>query len=46
LDSVWTARLQVVEETQEIRNGSRLLTEGEIVVESLRYCSREDDPDP
>ena len=23
--------------TQEIRNGGRLLTEGEIVVESLRY---------
>jgi len=36
-DSVWTARLQVVEETHEIRNGSSLLTEGEIVVESLRY---------
>ena len=37
LDSVWTARLQVVEETREIRNGNRLLAEGEIVVESLRY---------
>ena len=36
-DSVWTARLQVVEETHEIRNGGSLLTEGEIVVESLRY---------
>jgi hypothetical protein len=43
LDSVWTARLQVVEETREIRNGSRLLTEGEIVVESLRYCAQADD---
>jgi hypothetical protein len=38
LDSVWTARLQVVEETPEFRNGNRLLAEGEIVVESLRYC--------
>jgi hypothetical protein len=43
LDSAWTASLQVVEETQEIRNGSRLLTEGEIVVESLRYCSQVDE---
>jgi hypothetical protein len=40
LDSVWTARLQVVEETPEIANGNRLLAEGEIVVESLRYCDR------
>ena len=40
LDSVWTARLQVVEETHEIRNGSRVLAEGEIVVESLRYCAQ------
>ena len=39
-DSVWTARLQVVEETREIRNGSRPLTEGEIVVERLRYCTQ------
>ena len=39
-DSVWTARLQVVEETREIRKGSRLLAEGEIVVERLRYCSK------
>jgi hypothetical protein len=39
LDSVWTARLQVIEETYEIRNGSCLLADGEIVVESLRYCS-------
>jgi len=44
-DSVWTARLQVVEETREIKNGTRLLSEGEIVVENLRYCSREEDPD-
>ena len=44
-DSVWTARLQVVEETQEIRNGSRPLTEGEIVVESLRYCHETEDSD-
>ena len=44
-DSVWTARLQVVEETREIRNGSRLLTEGEIVVESLRYCHETEDSD-
>jgi hypothetical protein len=40
LDLVWTARLQVVEETHEIRNGSRVLTEGEIVVETLRYCAQ------
>jgi hypothetical protein len=45
LDSVWTARLQVVEETLEMRNANRLLVEGEIVVESLRYCSREEDLD-
>ena len=45
LDSVWTARLQVVEETHEIRNGSRVLAEGEIVVESLRYCAQAEDPD-
>jgi len=37
LDSIWTARLQIVEETREIKNGSRVLAEGEIVVESLRY---------
>ena len=44
-DSVWTARLQVVEETREIRNGNRLLAEGEIVVESLRYCHQTEDRD-
>jgi hypothetical protein len=43
LDSVWTARLQVLEQTLEIRNRSRLLAEGEIVVESLRYCSQAED---
>ena len=37
LDSIWTARLQIVEETREIKNGSRVLADGEIVVESLRY---------
>jgi hypothetical protein len=40
LDSVWTARLQFVEETLELRNGSRSLAEGEIVVQSLRHCDR------
>ena len=45
LDSVWTARLQVVEETHDIKNGSRLLTESEIVVERLRYCAQAEDPD-
>jgi hypothetical protein len=45
LDSTWTARLQVVEETPEIRNGNRLLAEGEIVVESLRYCDQSQEPD-
>ena len=44
-DSVWTARLQVVEETREIKNGSRVLAEGEIVVEGLRYRAHADDPD-
>jgi hypothetical protein len=44
LDSIWTARLQLVEETREIRNGSRVLAEGEIVVESLRYCTQADIP--
>ena len=44
-DSVWTARLQVVEETHEIRNGSRLLAEGEIVVESLLYRHQKEDSD-
>jgi hypothetical protein len=41
LDSTWTARLQVVEETPETKNRNRLLAEGEIVVASLRYCDRE-----
>jgi hypothetical protein len=37
--------LQVVEETHEIKNGGRLLTEGEIVVERLRYCAQAEDLD-
>jgi hypothetical protein len=45
LDSIWTARLQLVEETLEIRNGSRVLAEGEIVVESLRYHRQAEDSD-
>jgi hypothetical protein len=44
LDSIWTARLQIVEETREIKNGSRVLAEGEIVVESLRYCTQTENP--
>jgi len=35
----------VVEETHEIRNSSRLLAEGEIVVESLRYRAPAKDHD-
>jgi hypothetical protein len=38
LDSVWTARLQVVEETHRSRILNKPLSDGEIVVESLRYC--------
>jgi len=45
LDSVWTARLQVIEATHEIRNGSRLLAEGEVVVDSLRYRAPAKDHD-
>jgi hypothetical protein len=45
LDSIWTARLQIVEETREIKNSSRVLAEGEIVVESLRYCAQAEDLD-
>jgi hypothetical protein len=45
LDSTWTARLQIVEETTELRGGSRLLPEGEIIVARLRYCSRDDETD-
>ena len=44
LDSIWTARLQIVEETRDIKNGSRVLEEGEIVVESLRYCTQAEKP--
>jgi len=43
LDSIWTARLQMVEETREIKNGSRVLAEGEIVVESLRRRAQVED---
>ena len=45
LDSIWTARLQIVEEVHEIKNGSRVLAEGEIVVESLRYRAPAKNPD-
>ena len=43
LDSIWTARLQIVEETREINNGSRVLAEGEIVVERLRRRAQAED---
>ncbi len=45
LDSVWTARLQVVEETLEIRNGRHPLANGEIVVETMRYCDQKENLD-
>jgi hypothetical protein len=45
LDSIWTARLQIMEETREIKNGSRVLAEGEIVVESLRHRAHAEDSD-
>ena len=43
LDLIWTARLQIVEETREINNGSRVLAEGEIVVERLRRRAQVED---
>jgi hypothetical protein len=45
LDSIWTARLQIVEETREMKNGCRVLAEGEIVVESLRRRAQAEDRD-
>jgi hypothetical protein len=45
LDSTWTARLQIVEESREPRGGNRLLPETEIVVARMRYRAKEDEPD-
>jgi hypothetical protein len=38
LDSIWTARLQLVEESPDYLGKNRLLPEGEVVVENMRYC--------
>jgi hypothetical protein len=38
LDSIWTARLQLVDESPGYIGENRLLPEGEVVVENLRYC--------
>ena len=45
LDSTWTARLQIVEESREPRGGNRLLPETEIVVARMRYRTKEYEPD-
>ncbi len=45
MDSTWTARLQIVEESREPRGSNRLLPETEIVVARMRYRTKEDEPD-
>jgi hypothetical protein len=45
LDSIWTARLQIVEEARELRGANRLLPETEIVVARMRYRTKENEPD-
>lgn len=43
LDSVWTARLQVVEELRGTKAGGTILSPGESVVERIRFCSPQED---